>query len=377
MVVAVRGGAAIQRGPSATAGRARRAGGSASAALAALAAVPLVVLGALAFSERGIGGTVSDRWHDLTKPSRDPAERAGPADRDRQRALDLLGRARRHLGGPPGRRARAPDPSPRPSFATGTSRPRAGTRTDTCTRRSPTWAWSAWPSACCALVAWLVAVAPARSRLRRGSAARPGRPSASACSRWRWWRSCSACTRRSTGPGSCRRSRSPASSAPAGSPAADRSAAAATVGHRAAARRAPSLPRGRGAARRGSLVGAVVVARRRWPHWRSRSRGAPRRRATMRCALEQRRLRRRPARPTAPRTSTRCRSSPTSSWRRSRTPPETAAAVLALEDAVRLEPASPEAWRRLGEYYLAPLDQPGRAPAGAARRAVPRPALDR
>jgi len=37
------------------------------AALAALAATPLIALGALALSERGIGGTLSDRWHDLSK----------------------------------------------------------------------------------------------------------------------------------------------------------------------------------------------------------------------------------------------------------------------------------------------------------------------
>ena len=37
------------------------------------------------------------------------------------------------------------------------------------------------------------------------------------------------------------------------------------------------------------------------------------------------------------------------------------AATRALEDAVRLEPASPEAWRRLGEHYVANLDQPARA----------------
>jgi tetratricopeptide (TPR) repeat protein len=38
-----------------------------------------------------------------------------------------------------------------------------------------------------------------------------------------------------------------------------------------------------------------------------------------------------------------------------------AAAARALEDAVRLEPASPEAWRRLGEYYVGNLNQPARA----------------
>jgi tetratricopeptide (TPR) repeat protein len=39
----------------------------------------------------------------------------------------------------------------------------------------------------------------------------------------------------------------------------------------------------------------------------------------------------------------------------------TRVAAQALEDAVRLEPASPEAWRRLGEYYVGVLDQPERA----------------
>ena len=37
------------------------------------------------------------------------------------------------------------------------------------------------------------------------------------------------------------------------------------------------------------------------------------------------------------------------------------AAAIELEDAVRQEPASPEAWRRLGEYYSVDLDQPARA----------------
>jgi hypothetical protein len=36
-------------------------------------------------------------------------------------------------------------------------------------------------------------------------------------------------------------------------------------------------------------------------------------------------------------------------------------AARALEDAVRLEPASPEAWRRLGDYYAVNLDDPARA----------------
>jgi tetratricopeptide (TPR) repeat protein len=36
-------------------------------AIAMLAATPVIVLGALALSDRGIAGTISDRWHDLTK----------------------------------------------------------------------------------------------------------------------------------------------------------------------------------------------------------------------------------------------------------------------------------------------------------------------
>lgn len=45
-------------------------------ALGALAAAPLLVLVLLAFSDRGVGGTISDRWHDLTSadstPQNDP-----------------------------------------------------------------------------------------------------------------------------------------------------------------------------------------------------------------------------------------------------------------------------------------------------------------
>jgi tetratricopeptide (TPR) repeat protein len=36
------------------------------AAIAIVVALPLLGLGALAFTDRGIGGTISDRWHDLT-----------------------------------------------------------------------------------------------------------------------------------------------------------------------------------------------------------------------------------------------------------------------------------------------------------------------
>ena len=46
-------------------------------ALGSLAAVPLVVLVALAFSDRGIGGTVSDRWDDLTSKEQAPSNEPG------------------------------------------------------------------------------------------------------------------------------------------------------------------------------------------------------------------------------------------------------------------------------------------------------------
>jgi hypothetical protein len=47
------------------------------AAISALVATPLVVLAALAFSDRGIGGTVSDRWHDLTTAQATPQNSPG------------------------------------------------------------------------------------------------------------------------------------------------------------------------------------------------------------------------------------------------------------------------------------------------------------
>jgi tetratricopeptide (TPR) repeat protein len=47
------------------------------AAIGALVATPLVALVALAFSDRGIGGTVSDRWHDLTTAQSTPQNSPG------------------------------------------------------------------------------------------------------------------------------------------------------------------------------------------------------------------------------------------------------------------------------------------------------------
>jgi O-antigen ligase/polysaccharide polymerase Wzy-like membrane protein len=54
---------------------ARRKAGK--AAVAALCALPLLVLVGLAFTDRGIGGTVSDRWHDLTTAQTTPQNSPG------------------------------------------------------------------------------------------------------------------------------------------------------------------------------------------------------------------------------------------------------------------------------------------------------------
>ena len=120
--------------------------------------MPVLVLGALAFSDRGIGGTISDRWHDLTQADAvTPQNAARPADRDRERALDLLEPRDRRLGEALASPARAPA-----SFARGpASLPRRA------------------------------GAGQARARLRAADARRPrpGRPRASACSRS--WPGCS------------------------------------------------------------------------------------------------------------------------------------------------------------------------------------------
>ena len=109
------------------------------AAIAVVASLPLIGLGALAVSERGIGGTVSDRWHDLTSAdAATPQNEPGTADRDLERSLDLLEPCDRRLGEASRRRCRRRVRSRRPSFASGTSRRRASTLTDTCCKRSPT-----------------------------------------------------------------------------------------------------------------------------------------------------------------------------------------------------------------------------------------------
>jgi hypothetical protein len=47
------------------------------AALAALALSPVIAIGALAFTDRGVGGTISDRWNDLTTAEATPQNEPG------------------------------------------------------------------------------------------------------------------------------------------------------------------------------------------------------------------------------------------------------------------------------------------------------------
>ena len=74
-----------RRGPSAR----RQAG---VAVLVVVGLVPVVVLAGLALSERGLGGSISKGWKDLTDPSARGDERRPAPDRARQRARAVLGR---------------------------------------------------------------------------------------------------------------------------------------------------------------------------------------------------------------------------------------------------------------------------------------------
>ena len=82
--------------------------------------MPLIVLAGLAFSDRGIGGTVSDRWDELTHRAEDSAERPGPPDRDRATCARSTGRARSTCGASTRSPARARARSPRRSCASAT-----------------------------------------------------------------------------------------------------------------------------------------------------------------------------------------------------------------------------------------------------------------
>ena len=123
------------------------------------------------------------------------------------------------------------------------------------------------------------------------------------------------------------------------------------------------LPRGRALLGRGALAAGAVW---RWPcsrRSRSRSRGARTARATRRWRCSTRATSpARGRRPSAPRDINPLSVEPYFE----RAAIEDAAGnrpprPRALEDAVRLEPASPEAWRRLGDYYVGNLDEPARA----------------
>ena len=227
-----------------------------------------------------------------------------------------------------------------------------------------------------ALVAWLLATARTLASAA-AVASEPGRRSAPGCWRWPWWRSCSACTRRSTGPGSSRRSRSPACSAPAGSPAGGRLRSPLRAPRPSTP--APArlqMPRGRALRGRAALAaGAVVLAGLAAvavaQPWRADDEGdealalldegdfAGARAAADRAHdinplsvepyFEQAEIERAAGRP-----------------RRATRP---------LEDAVRLEPASPEAWRRLGESLRRRRSISRRVRSRCCARPVPGPDL--
>ena len=230
-----------------------------------------------------------------------------------------------------------------------------------------------------ALAAWLLATRAHARICARPVAAGLDVRSAPGCWRLRWWRSCSACTRRSTGPGSC-----PAVAITglfcAGWVAGRGPLALTAAERRSAETPAPvrlQMPRGRALRGRGR-AGAPV--RSRSPAWRrlpSRSRGGPTTRATTALAL----LSEGDfagARAAADRAHDINPLSVEPYFERAAI--EDAAgrprrATRPLEDAVRLEPASPEAWRRLGEHYVADARPAGARDPRAARGPLPRPDL--
>ena len=296
-------------------------------ALGSLAAIPLVVLAGLAFSERGIGGTVSDRWDELTHEQKTPQNDPGRLIETGNvrtiywaRAMDVwrehevagagagaFAQSQLRFRNEPTQGRHAHGYIHQTLADLGPDRARG----EPCSR---SWAGSSPPAR--------------RSDCRAAVSRRRGAPSAPGCSRSRWWRSSSVFTPRSTGPGSCPQLRSPGCSAPAGSRAAGRcrrpDRSAADAGGRG--RTTDPRPDPRTA---GSACAGDPRARRRVLRSRSRSRGVQTGRATRRWLCSTRATSRARARLSPVRaTSTRCRPSRTSSSPQSRMPPATAALAL-------------------------------------------------
>ena len=252
------------------------------------------------------------------------AERPRPADPDRERADDLLGARDQRVGAPQvrrrGRRAR----SPRRSCSTATQAAQGKHAHGYVHQTLADLGLLGLGVSLVALVAWLLAAGVTLGFCGQPARSRRGRRNARGFSLSRSSRSCSGCTRRSTGPGSCPPSRSPAFSPPgwvAGRGPIAEPRTRCTRGHAAGARWREFSRRCRGRARRstGALaVAASASSRFGRPHLargeRAVALGAAR--ATTRCLSPPRATSRPHARPpTAPRTSTRSRSTPTSSAR--------------------------------------------------------------
>ena len=355
--------------------------------------MPVLVLGALAFSDRGIGGTVSDRWHDLTqRRCRDAAELTRPADRDLERALDLLEPGDRRLA----RSTRSPAPAPA-SFAEAQLRfrdePARGKHAHGYVLQTlADLGLSALRVSLLALVAW----AASRSA-RRSPCAAAARSSGGAA-----W-STGAHRPRCACPGGGRlrralgdrldlvRARGRDDGALlrrlGGGPRPDRRRGRPSPRPPALETARSSLPRGRRAVRARRDSRPACWPSPRWPRSRSPSPGARRRRAPMRSARRQgdyaaahagRRGGQGPQPALVPSRTSSCAAVEDARGERR-------AAVDLLEHAVQVEPASPEAWRRLGDYYLlVTMSDPDRALpvlrgalfldpiSDAARRQLPR-----
>ena len=160
----------------------RRAG---IAAVAVACAVPLALFTSVAFSDRGIGGTISDRVDELTSETTDaPSEGAGRlAATSNSRSTFWREAGDVYEDGK--RLAPAPARSASPACATGRASRCPGTRTGSFPRRSPTSGWWAWRCRCsCWAPGWWPWRAP-RSSTRAGSAA-ASRPSAATGRRTGW-----------------------------------------------------------------------------------------------------------------------------------------------------------------------------------------------
>ena len=341
------------------------------ALLVALALLPIGGLVALTLGDRGLSGSISARWEQLTDPSAplpgNDTSRLTASGSVRARYWDEALRIFRTT--PASASARAATRSS--ASATATPTRRCATRTATSSRRSPTSASRGSPSTS--------RCSPPGSRARSARRACGGaiagartRPSGSGLLTlfavvlvfgvhsfvdWTWFVPANAVVAllaagwiAGRGPLGEREDAAARTARPA------RTGRQRPPARRAAARRharafARHLRGGRGADRARRGVDRVAAAARR----HDRAERATRRSigATSTAPAPT---------PAARARSTRCRWIPATRWRRSRSARgHNAAARRALRDAVRLQPANPDPWVRLAELELNTLKSPKRA----------------